>query len=195
MHIWSFRIWGVTEVVARPPATRCFLFGWFRSWRWRWYVPPKRRFTYGLHGDISQKMVTFISEVLHYVNINILFTMFSNTLSVCRPVGQDHILSSSSTTLSLSSSMSLQLTVGPWPPFPVFRSYSQSIGFLARRTSPTKGLYLHIAQQIHRINVHTDIHASSGIRTHDLSVWAGENSSYLRRLGHYDWQDPYFIHI
>jgi hypothetical protein len=25
-------------------------------WRWRWYVPPKRRFAYGLHGVISQKM-------------------------------------------------------------------------------------------------------------------------------------------
>jgi hypothetical protein len=22
----------------------------FRPWRWRWFVPPKRRFTYGLHG-------------------------------------------------------------------------------------------------------------------------------------------------
>jgi hypothetical protein len=25
------------------------------------YVPPKHRFTYGLHGAISQKMATFIS--------------------------------------------------------------------------------------------------------------------------------------
>jgi hypothetical protein len=30
----------------------------FRSWRWRWYVPPKLRFTYRLHGAISQK-ITF----------------------------------------------------------------------------------------------------------------------------------------
>jgi hypothetical protein len=27
-----------------------------RPWRWRWYFPPKRRFTYGLRGAISQKM-------------------------------------------------------------------------------------------------------------------------------------------
>jgi hypothetical protein len=30
----------------------------------------------------------------------------------------------------------------------------------------------------------TDIHASSGIRTHDPSVWAGEDSSCLRLSGH-----------
>jgi hypothetical protein len=32
----------------------------------------------------------------------------------------------------------------------------------------------------------TDIHASSGIRTHDPSVRAGEDISCLRRHGHYD---------
>jgi hypothetical protein len=37
-----------------------FVLGCFRPWRWRWYVPPKCRFTYGLHGSISQKMVSFI---------------------------------------------------------------------------------------------------------------------------------------
>jgi hypothetical protein len=30
----------------------------------------------------------------------------------------------------------------------------------------------------------TNIHASSGIRTHDLSVGAGEDSSWLRYRGH-----------
>jgi hypothetical protein len=41
----------------------------------------------------------------------------------------------------------------------------------------------------HRINAHrthTNIHASSGIRTHDLSVGAGEDSSCLRPRGHCD---------
>jgi hypothetical protein len=37
----------------------------------------------------------------------------------------------------------------------------------------------------HRINADdTDIHASSGIRTHDRSVRAGEDDSCLRPLGH-----------
>jgi hypothetical protein len=35
-----------------------------------------------------------------------------------------------------------------------------------------------------RINV--DIHNSSGIWTHDPSVWAGEGISSLRSLGHCD---------
>jgi hypothetical protein len=41
---------------------------------------------------------------------------------------------------------------------------TQSLGLLERGISPSKGRYLH-----------TDIHASSGIRTHDPSVWAGED--------------------
>jgi hypothetical protein len=40
---------------------------------------------------------------------------------------------------------------------------------------------------IHRINAHnTDIHALSGIRTHDLSVRASEDSSWLRPRSHCD---------
>jgi hypothetical protein len=31
----------------------------FLLWRWSWYVRPKRRFTCGLHGAMSQKMATF----------------------------------------------------------------------------------------------------------------------------------------
>jgi hypothetical protein len=33
----------------------------FRPWSRRRYLPPKRRFTYELHDDISRKMATFIS--------------------------------------------------------------------------------------------------------------------------------------
>ncbi|PNF33698.1 hypothetical protein B7P43_G11420 [Cryptotermes secundus] len=35
-------------------------------------------------------------------------------------------------------------------------------------------------------NTHANIHASSGIRTHDPSVRMGEDSSYLRPRGHRD---------
>jgi hypothetical protein len=34
--------------------------------------------------------------------------------------------------------------------------------------------------------MHTDIHALSGIRTHDPSIRASEDSSCLRRRGHWD---------
>jgi hypothetical protein len=69
----------------------------------------------------------------------------------------------------------------------VYWSYAQSVGLLGRGRSPSQGLYLHTEQHKHRINAHnTDIHALRGIRTHDPSVWAGEDSSCLRPPGHYD---------
>jgi hypothetical protein len=53
--------------------------------------------------------------------------------------------------------------------------------------SPPQGIYLHTEQHKHRINSHnTDIHALSGIRTHDPTVRASEDSSYLSPRGHCD---------
>jgi hypothetical protein len=40
----------------------------FRPWRWRWYVLPKRQFTYELRGSISQKMATFITTAVRTSN-------------------------------------------------------------------------------------------------------------------------------
>jgi hypothetical protein len=65
-------------------------------------------------------------------------------------------------------------------------SFTQSVGLLGRGISPSQGRYLHIGQHKHRINAHTDIHASSGIRTRDPSVWAGEDGSCLRPRSHRD---------
>jgi hypothetical protein len=83
------------------------------------------------------------------------------------------------------SSMVLQPFVGPWPLL-LFRNpfVTQTVGLLARGISPSQGRYLHRRQHKHRINAHTDIHASSGIRTHDPSVRVSEDSSYLRPRGH-----------
>jgi hypothetical protein len=47
------------------------------------------------------------------------------------------------------------------------------VRLLGRVISPSQGRYLHTTTQIEE--THTDIHASSGIRTHDPSVWAGED--------------------
>jgi hypothetical protein len=58
-----------------------------------------------------------------------------------------------------------------------FLIYTQSVGLLGRGISPSQGRYLHTE---HNTN-NTDIHASSGIRSHDPSVRAGED-------GHCDWQ-------
>jgi hypothetical protein len=56
-----------------------------------------------------------------------------------------------------------------------FLMYTQNVGLLLRGISPSQGRYLH-----------TDIHALSGIRTHNPSIRTGENSSCLRSRGHCD---------
>jgi hypothetical protein len=51
---------------ARHLLSRLFL-SWFflRPWRWRRYIPPKRRLTFiGLHDVISQKMVLFTTTAV-----------------------------------------------------------------------------------------------------------------------------------
>jgi hypothetical protein len=49
---------------------------------------------------------------------------------------------------------------------------------------PLQGRYLHTGQHKHKINAHVDIHALSGIRSHDPSVRASEDSSWRRSRGH-----------
>jgi hypothetical protein len=63
---------------------------------------------------------------------------------------------------------------------------TQTVGLLGRALSPSQGRYLHTGQHKHRINAQTDIHALSGIRTHDPSFRASEDSSCLRMRGHCD---------
>jgi hypothetical protein len=56
----------------------------------------------------------------------------------------------------------------------------QSTALVGRGISPSQGLYLSTE------HTHRDIHALSGIRTHDPNVRAGGDGSYLRPRGHYD---------
>jgi hypothetical protein len=67
---------------------------------------------------------------------------------------------------------------------------TKEVGLLGRVISPSQGRYLHTGQHKHRINAHTDIHALSGIRTHDSSIRASEDSSSLRPRSHRD--RPFF---
>jgi hypothetical protein len=82
--------------------------------------------------------------------------------------------------------MTVQPFVGPWPLFQLLDLFTQSVGHLGRGISPSQGRYLRRGQHKHRINAHTDIHASSGIQTHDASVRANEDSSCPRPRGHCD---------
>jgi hypothetical protein len=68
--------------------------------------------------------------------------------------------------------MALQPFVGPWPLLQFRNHFAQTVGLLGQVISPSQGLYLHTGQHKHRINTHTDMHALSGIRTHDPSVRA-----------------------
>jgi hypothetical protein len=71
------------------------------------------------------------------------------------------------------------LLCGPGLFFSFIFFFTQTVGLLGRVISPSQGHYLHTGQHKHRIDVYTDIHALTGIRTHDPSVWANEDSSCL----------------
>jgi hypothetical protein len=43
----------------------------FPPWRWRWCVPPKRRFTQDLHGATSQKTTFFIVTAVKTSNLTL----------------------------------------------------------------------------------------------------------------------------
>jgi hypothetical protein len=84
--------------------------------------------------------------------------------------------------------MAVQAFVGSWPRFQfldLLHSRKDSLdGGTARRKAVT-----YTQKHKHRINLHnTDIHDLSGIRTHDPSVWAGEDSSCIRTRGRCDQQ-------
>jgi hypothetical protein len=51
---------------------------------------------------------------------------------------------------------------------------------------PVAGRYIQTGQHKHRINANTDIHASTGIRTHELSFRASEDSLCFRLRGYCD---------
>jgi hypothetical protein len=66
--------------------------------------------------------------------------------------------------------------------FSVSLSYTQSVGLLERGISPSQSFYLHTEQHKHRLKArNTDIHALSGIQSHDPSVRARESVHALDR--------------
>jgi hypothetical protein len=80
--------------------------------------------------------------------------------------------------------MALQPLLGPDLFFSFVIFFTQMVGLHGRGISPSQGRYLHTGQHKHRINAHRDIHALSGIWTHDPSFRAGKDSSCLRPRGH-----------
>jgi hypothetical protein len=57
-------------------------------------------------------------------------------------------------------------------------NFTQTVGLLGRVISPSQGRYLNTGQHTHNKRIQTpNIHALSGIRTHEPSVRASENNS------------------
>jgi hypothetical protein len=85
--------------------------------------------------------------------------------------------------LSVCLSIYVSMTRSPCGPWPLFQFLNP---YTVGRT-PWKGDQP-VARPLptHGINAHTDVHISSGIRTRDPSVRAGEDGSCLRPRGHRD---------
>jgi hypothetical protein len=90
-------------------------------------------------------------------------------------------------------SLALQPQFEPWPTSmklsrftSVFLDLIQSVGLLGRVISSSQGLYLYTKTE-KRARTHTlNIHALSGIRTHDPGFRASEDNACVRPLGYRD---------
>jgi hypothetical protein len=88
---------------------------------------------------------------------------------------------------TLLFSMALSAHSGPRPLFSSVIYFTQSVGLFGRGISPSNGRCRNTGQQIQNRRIHTpNIHAMSGIQTHDPSVRASEDSSCLRPRGYSD---------
>jgi hypothetical protein len=72
--------------------------------------------------------------------------------------------------------------------FPQFLNQGQSVGLLGRVISSSQGLYLftNTEKNTHTHTQTLNIHALSGIRTHDPGFRASEDSARLRPLSYRD---------
>jgi hypothetical protein len=86
--------------------------------------------------------------------------------------------------------MALPAHSGSRPLIQFRNHFSQMVGLLGWGISPSQGRYLNTGQHRQNKRIHiSNIHALSGIRTHDPSVRASEESSWLRSRGYCDRPD------
>jgi hypothetical protein len=84
----------------------------------------------------------------------------------------------------INGSTVLLLGSGLFFSFVIF--FTQTVGLLGRRSVRRKAATYTQTTQTQNKCTHTDIHSLSGIRTHDPSIRASEDSSCLRPRGHCD---------
>jgi hypothetical protein len=138
---------------------------------------------------LSACMSLSLSIYLHVCMSVSMSIYLSMCLSVCMHISLSIYISVClyvclSLCLSIYISMALQPFVGPWP------LSSFLIIYTVCRTPWTGDQPVSRLLPTHRTIqtewTQTDIHASSEVRTHDLSVQAGEDSSCPRSRGHCD---------
>jgi hypothetical protein len=57
----------------------------FRPWRWRWYISPKRRFTYGISAAMSQKLTTLKKTIdAHFGPFKLKCNVYLFLSNICR---------------------------------------------------------------------------------------------------------------
>jgi hypothetical protein len=158
------------------PALRWFL----RPWRWDMLLRNVCWISKGLHGVISQTTELFIVAAVgasiptsNSVWGKLQFVKWWPPSSCVSPVSPLLRLNAMWAILSVS-------VYGYTPHVCLGRFFSFLNLYTSGRTPWTsQGRYLH---------TDTDIHAWSGIRTHDRSARAGEDGSCQRPHGHSDWQ-------
>jgi hypothetical protein len=121
---------------------------------------------------------------MNFLNIFCLICFFTECVFTSNKFLQRHAIS---VLLSFPSFINGSTAFSwPWPLLQFRNHFTQTVGLLGGVISPSQDLYVHTGRHKHRINAHTDIHALSGIRNHDLSVRTSEDSSCLRPRGHCD---------
>jgi hypothetical protein len=110
-------------------------------------------------------------------------------LSICLSISLSIYLSiylSTSLSIYLSTSLSIYLSIHGSTVhlldigrFSASWSFIQPVGLLGRGINPSQGRYVDTQDSTNKEQIHTDIHASTGIRTHDPSVRGGEDISCL----------------
>jgi hypothetical protein len=138
---------------------------------WRIYMCKKITFPLDME-LITSGLNTLQRKVQSTYCLFIYTTMFEKIL-LCAVVWDIHSFINGSTALCW-----------PWP-FIQFRNLFYTDGRIPW-TSDQPVARLYTGKHKHRINAHTDIHALSGIRTHDPSFRASEDISCLRPRGHRD---------
>jgi hypothetical protein len=143
-------------------------------------------------------MILFLKIISYYFYYVVLlrFPLLFPVIGVCRRWGQLRL------SCVLHGGLCYNLfffSLAPQPPWALASAFSFMIILWTSDQLVARPLPKHRTTQTQNKRIHTpNVHALSGIRTHDPSVRASEESSCLRPLGYCDWLQsnlPCFYYI